>query len=104
MFRFRSIPAAQRNVVGPAQLAQLAWAAFKGVQHVFPSWEHALVALSELSPADYEALDAAVAAALPEPEPSNGAEPEVKPQAEPSDAEKKSGSISPVPSPDAGSS
>jgi len=101
MFRFRSIPAAQRNVVGPAQLAQLVWAAFKGVQHPFPSWEHVLAAIADLTPADYEALDAALAAALPAPEPDAG-KADSKAEPEPSNAEKKSGLTPPAPSPAAG--
>lgn len=102
LHRFRSIPVAQRNVIGPAQIAQFAWAAYKGVTHPFPTWEHAFAAIAELPEPDFEALAAAVVAVLPEPteKPANASE---KPEKEPSDAEKKSGSRVSEPSPVAAS-
>lgn len=100
MFRFRSIPFAQRGVVGPGQLAQLIWSAYKGVQHPFPTWEHVLAAIADLSSAEYEAIDVAMAAALPAVE--EGAK-DAKPEPEVSPAEKKSSSTVTEPSPGGGS-
>jgi hypothetical protein len=99
MFRFRSIQPTSRNLVGPAQLAQLLWAAFKGVQHPFATWEHVLAAIAELSEADYAAVDSAMASALPAVETKAEDEQESKTKAEPTDAEKKSGLTVIEPSP-----
>jgi len=99
MFRFRSIQPNSRNLVGPAQLAQLLWAAFKGVQHPFATWEHVLAAIAELSQADYEAVDSAMASALPAVETKPDDAPEAKPAAELSTAEKKSGLTETAPLP-----
>jgi hypothetical protein len=98
LFRFRSIPAAQRNVVGPAQMAQFLWAAYKGISHPFATWEHVLAAVSELSEADFAAISEDMVAKLPEPEqsPENATE---SPAKEPAEAEKKSTSTQPEPSP-----
>lgn len=87
--RFRSIPGEQRGIVGPGQLAQLTWAAFAGVRLPFATWEHVLAVIAELPSAEYEALDAAVASVLPDPEPKP-VQSDEKPTPEPSDAEKKS--------------
>ncbi len=104
MFRFRSIPFAQRGVVGPGQLAQLIWSAYKGVQHPFPTWEHVLAAIADLSSAEYEAIDVAMAAALPAVEETAKADAkDAKPEPESSPAEKKSNSTVNEPSPGGGS-
>jgi hypothetical protein len=100
--RFRSIPPQQRNLVGPAQLAQILWAAYRGVVHPFPSWEHVFGVVVELSEANSAAIDAAVAAVLPEAEPKQ-ADADDKSAKEPSDAEKKSSSSASEPLPDAAS-
>lgn len=99
LFRFRSIPFAQRGVVGPAQLAQLLWSAYKGIQHPFPSWEHVLSAISDLTSEQYDAIDRAMADALPAVEESKETQSEKTLAKEPSDAEKKSDSIGTAPSP-----
>jgi hypothetical protein len=96
--RFGSIPPAQRNVVGSAQLSQLAWAAYGGVRLPFATWEDVLAVVCELSHADYAALDDAVAGVLPDPEPAPAKAYE-KPEPEPSDAEKKSALTVNAPSP-----
>lgn len=98
LFRFRSIPEAARNVVGPAQLAQFVWAAYKGITHPFPTWEHVLAGICELNEADLAALSEEMLSKLPEPDPK-AAKPVESNVKEPSDAEKKSGSIPPEPSP-----
>ena len=103
MFRFRSIQPNSRGLVGPAQLAQLLWSAFKGVQHPFATWEHVLAAIAELSQADYEAVDSAMASALPAVDTKAEDTQDAKPKAEPTDAEKKSGSTVSAPSPAAAS-
>lgn len=89
--RFRSIPPQQRNVVGPAQLAQITWAAYRGVAHPFPSWEHVFAVIAELGEAESSAIDSAVASILPDPEPKQD-DADAKPAKEPTDAEKKSNS------------
>lgn len=100
--RFRSIPSEQRGVIGSAQLAQLAWAAYGGVRLPFATWEHVLAVICELSAEDYGKIDDAVASVLPDPEPVKpGAKAIVEP--EPSDAEKKSASTVNTPSPVAAS-
>lgn len=102
LFRIRSIPVEQRNVVGPALLAQIAWCAYKGVQHPFPTWEHVFAALAELSEQDYEKFDTCLASHLPAPEKQAENAEAATTAKEPSDAEKKSNSTASEPLPDAG--
>lgn len=96
--RFMSIPREHRSLVGPAQLAQLTWAAYAGgIEHPCPNWEHVLALIADLPPERYDAVDKAVASVLPPPpEKKAGAD---TPAPEPSDAEKKSASAETGPSP-----
>lgn len=90
--RFRSIPPAQLTVVGPAQLAQIVWAGFRGVQHPFPNWEHVFAVIADLSPEEQTEIDAQVFKILPPPPPEPATEEKATPASapEPTDAEKKS--------------
>lgn len=99
MFRFRSIPEAQRGVVGPAQLAQFVWAAYKGVVHPFPTWEHTFAAMADMDDSALAALSEDVVSKLPEPDEKAAPAPATVAESEPTDAEKKRTSTSPAPLP-----
>lgn len=103
-FRFASIPAAERALGGPSFLTQLVWAAYAGgVTHRYPTWEHLAPVVADLSKDQYDALDEAMANALPPPAEDAKDTPAAPAQPEPTTAEKKSDSTQSGPSPDAAS-
>lgn len=89
--RYSSIPIEQRNLIGPARLAQIIWSAYRGVVHPYSSWEPILGFIVESSESDANAIDIAIGAILPEPQ--SDKDKEKKPVKEPSESEKKSGLI-----------
>lgn len=98
---FYSIPREERELTGPATLAQLLWASYRGIKRPFKTWHEVMAALAELSDEDYAALDECMAAHLPvvkEPA-KTGADSPASPAPELTEEEKKSGLTKPAPSP-----